>query len=205
MSEPGSEANFGVVGGRRRNTIAANSFDCVIGGGNNNSIAADSVVAIIAGGVFNNIGTNSNYSAIGGGFHNNIAVDSAYATIPGGDANSATNYALTAGRRAKANHTGTFVWGDSFDGDVASSAANQFTFRASDGARIFSNAAQSAGVSQRALQTRNRGVGKIIYPGLELVTPRLRSCQYQEPISDPFPAPAPTRVIQASFTWTATA
>ncbi len=71
--------------------------------------------------------------------------------MPGGYQNYARgNYSFAAGNRAKANHTGAFVWGDSFDGDVASTSANQFTVRASGGAQFFSNTALSAGVSLAA-------------------------------------------------------
>lgn len=54
--------------------------------------------------------------------------------------------ALAAGHRAKANHTGSLVWGDANSSDVASTNANSVTFRASGGYRLFSNAGASAGV-----------------------------------------------------------
>jgi len=44
--------------------------------------------------------------------------------------------AFAAGRRAKANHTGAFVWADSTDADFASTVANQFAIRASGGVRL---------------------------------------------------------------------
>jgi len=53
---------------------------------------------------------------------------------------------MAAGRRAKAIHNGSFVWGDSVDVDKSSSAVNQFNVYASGGTRIFSNSAASAGV-----------------------------------------------------------
>ena len=125
--------DFSAIGGGRQNTIQLNTYDSTIGGG-----------------VFNMIQSNSPTSTIGGGRNNLIQTNAPYATIPGGRLNSATNYAFAAGNQAKANHTGAFVWGDSFAGDVVSSAANQFTVRASGGCRIFSNSAQSAGVSLAA-------------------------------------------------------
>ena len=125
--------DFSAIGGGRQNTIQLNTYDSTIGGG-----------------VFNMIQSNSPTSTIGGGGNNLIQTNAPYATIPGGRLNSATNYAFAAGNQAKANHTGAFVWGDSFAGDVVSSAANQFTVRASGGCRIFSNSAQSAGVSLAA-------------------------------------------------------
>jgi hypothetical protein len=167
LNDIGTNSGSSAIGGGTRNNIAANSTCATIaggtandigtnshyiaiGGGNNNNIAANSPYATIAGGGDNDIGTNSGYSAIGGGSDNNIAANSSSATIPGGYLNAATNYAFAAGRRAKANHQGTFVWGDSYDGDVASSANNQFTVRASGGSRFYSDTALSAGVSLAA-------------------------------------------------------
>jgi hypothetical protein len=43
---------------------------------------------------------------------------------------------LAAGRRAKANHDGAFVWADNTDADFASTAANQFLIRAAGGVGI---------------------------------------------------------------------
>jgi hypothetical protein len=109
-----------------------------------NNIAANAFSGTIAGGYLNDIGTNSLYSAIGGGNDNNIAANSAYATIPGGHLNAATNYAFAAGRRAKANHPGAFVWSDSQDADFASTRSNQFLLRASGGVGINANNPASA-------------------------------------------------------------
>lgn len=63
----------------------------------------------------------------------------------GGRHNSATNYAFAAGNRAKAIHTGAFVWGDSTDADIASTNANSVTMRASGGYRLFTDANATTG------------------------------------------------------------
>ena len=78
--------------------------------------------------------------------------DGRAATVPGGELNRAAgNYSFAAGRRAKANHLGTFVWADSsVDADFASSAANEFNVRASGGTRIYSNSALTMGVTLAA-------------------------------------------------------
>jgi hypothetical protein len=113
----------------------------VIGGGSENKIAANSFFATIAGGSGNDIGTNSISSAIGGGSFNNIASNALYAVIPGGNSNAvgaAASYAFAAGRRAKANHQGAFVWADSTAADIASTANNQFVVRASGGMDLYS-------------------------------------------------------------------
>jgi hypothetical protein len=60
---------------------------------------------------------------------------------------AAGTYSFAGGRRAKANHNGCFVWGDSTDADVASSAGNQFIARASGGVSFYSNSAGTAGVA----------------------------------------------------------
>jgi hypothetical protein len=56
-----------------------------------------------------------------------------FLSIAGGD------YSLAAGRRAKANHEGAFVWADSQDADFSSTANNQFLIRAAGGVGINKN------------------------------------------------------------------
>ena len=43
---------------------------------------------------------------------------------------------FAAGFKAKATHTGAFVWADSQDADFSSTAVNQFNIRAAGGARF---------------------------------------------------------------------
>jgi hypothetical protein len=82
---------------------------------------------------------------VGGGFRNTAS--GLRSTVVGGDGNTALgNFSLAAGRSAKANHVGAFVWADAFGTDFASTADNQFNVRASGGARIFSNTAATTGV-----------------------------------------------------------
>jgi hypothetical protein len=81
------------------------------------------------------------YSVVSGGggtapIYSNQALGD-WSTVPGGRLNQASgNYTFAAGRRAKANHHGTFVWADSTDTDFASTGANQFLIRASGGVGI---------------------------------------------------------------------
>jgi hypothetical protein len=135
------------IAGGHRNIIEGDSYFSSIGGGYFNTIASNSFYATLGGGFANRVGVNSDYGTISGGYANVILTNSSFATIPGGELNAATNYAFAAGRQAKANHTGSFVWADSFNGVLTSSANNQFTVRASGGVRIFSNTATNAGVS----------------------------------------------------------
>lgn len=139
------------IAGGSLNDIAANASFSAIGGGEDNNIAADSWGATIAGGAGNNIRLNSDYSTIGGGSLNNIPADSFYATIPGGYSNSAVSYAFAAGRRAKANHTGSFVWADSQDTDFASTIINQFNIRANGGVRLNNDTSLNFGNQTRQM------------------------------------------------------
>ena len=69
------------------------------------------------------------FGTVAGG-RDNVAggVDS---VVTGGRANAATGVSsFAAGFRAKANHEGTFVWGDSAAADFASTASKQFLIRA---------------------------------------------------------------------------
>jgi hypothetical protein len=141
-----NSGSYAVIGGGRENIIAAHSSFGTVAGGTENDIGIDSLASTIGGGFNNNIASNSFYSTIAGGNNNNIAANTSYATIPGGEDNAATHYAFAAGRRAKANHTGAFVWGDSSDADVLSTNDNSLTFRASGGVRVFSDGGLSAGV-----------------------------------------------------------
>ena len=117
-------ASFGTVGGGRKNTAHGES---TVGGGANNT--ASGSAATIGGGANNT--ASGNKATVGGGEGNTASGSSA--TIPGGSFNTATDFAFAAGRQAKANHQGAFVWADSTVADFASTANNQFLIRASGG------------------------------------------------------------------------
>lgn len=108
---------------------------------------ASATSSTIAGGIFNVIQSYAKDAAIGGGGGNTVQANSSYGTIPGGLNNSAASHSLAAGTRAKANHIGTFVWGDSVDADVVSASPNSLTMRASGGVRLFLNPTATSGVS----------------------------------------------------------
>ena len=140
------------VGGGRENR--ANGTSSAIGGGERNSAAQYATVAggrdnaasrfdsTVAGGIRN---TASGPNAAVGGGGDNVAGSGAYATVPGGFGNEATGiYSLAAGRQAKANHAGTFVWADNTNADFASSGANQFLIRAGGGVGINTNSPGAA-------------------------------------------------------------
>jgi len=59
--------------------------------------------------------------------------------VPGGQDNLAQEaFSFAAGQRAKASHTGAFVWADATDFDFASTAINEFSARATGGVRFVS-------------------------------------------------------------------
>ncbi len=146
------------VSGGRDNT--ASGFRATVSGGFRNAAAgADSTV----GGGANNT-ASSGWSTVGGGDHN-IAREGAGATVGGGvqnlaSGNSATvpggsqnvaagTYSFAAGRLAKANNIGTFVWADSdnnsnFGEAFASTGTDQFLIRAAGGVGIGTPTPQSA-------------------------------------------------------------
>ena len=130
------------VGGGALNDISGFYSDyATVGGGYYNQILAPG--ATIAGG-YRNTASASN-SAIGGGRFNSTG--GYESTVPGGLQNAATgNFSFAAGRKAKANHAGTFVWGDSQSVDKKSSLADQFSVFCSGGARFFTNPDQTSGV-----------------------------------------------------------
>ncbi len=133
-----SGANHSTIGGGRANS--AGGSESTVAGGTQNK-AWGQMTAI--GGGFGNQ-ANGLAGTIGGGYQNTIQSNSLYGTIPGGYQNSATNYALAAGNRAKANHSGAFVWADSQPADFASTASDQFIVRATNGVGINTNNPQAA-------------------------------------------------------------
>jgi len=135
-------SGYGTIAGGDGNAIGRGSCDTISGGQNN---------------AIHNAGNSLGYNAIGGGQGNRIVpdypgivdrgviaggqdnvVNGYFGTIPGGQENAATNYAFAAGRRAKANHDGAFVWADSTNADFVSTAKNEVAFRCQGGVRFTS-------------------------------------------------------------------
>ncbi|HTY86999.1 MAG TPA: tail fiber domain-containing protein [Candidatus Acidoferrum sp.] len=128
------DAPFNTIAGGDENEIRAASTGSVIAGGSGNRVEA--YAGTIAGGGGNMVLANSTYGTIGGGYGNVVDSNSVYATIPGGDGNSATNYAFAAGRLAKAEHSGAFVWADSQDTPFTSTRDDEFCIRAQGGVQL---------------------------------------------------------------------
>ena len=141
-----TNSNQATIAGGTQNRVGGGSPFSTISGGQANDIGDESFNAVIGGGSQNDIGHRAEYSTIAGGANNDVAMNAPFATIPGGDSNFAVARAFAAGRRAKANHAGAFVWGDSQNADIASTNNNSVTMRAIGGYRLFSNLSLSAGV-----------------------------------------------------------
>ena len=117
------------VGGGEDNTASQNY--ATVGGGRENT--ASDYYSTIGGGYLNVV--NDPAATIGGGRENRAT--GSFATVPGGHLNQADGlYSFAAGRRAKANHDGAFVWGDGTDADFTSTAVDQFLIRAAGGVGI---------------------------------------------------------------------
>lgn len=140
------------IGGGINNTATGGSAPTIAGGDNNNTAgswtsigggnanAATTQGATVGGGIGNTAGGVR--STVAGGSDN--SANGFYATVPGGIFNvAAADYSFAAGRRAKANHIGSFVWGDATDADFASNNTNQFLVRAGGGMGLGTNAPQA--------------------------------------------------------------
>lgn len=118
----------------------AEAGHAAIGGGLGNTAAGPK--SVVAGGATNE--ASGEAGSVGGG-QGNVAIGK-WSAVPGGFENDATgNYSVAAGRRAKAEHPGSFVWADSdpTQGDFASTGADQFLMRAAGGVGIGTTSPQA--------------------------------------------------------------
>jgi hypothetical protein len=108
-------------------SIAEGAY-ATIGGGNDNS--ASGQFTTVGGGTLNS--ASGERATVGGGTSNSAS--GLNAVTPGGQLNWAGgDYSFAAGRRARANHAGAFVWAGSIDADVASPTTETFSVRALGG------------------------------------------------------------------------
>jgi hypothetical protein len=124
-----SSNTYGTVGGGQSNI--ASSTHATVGGGLSNTASGQQ--SSVIGGWANTAG--GYLSAVGGGYTNSASAQ--YSVVPGGQYNVASGLnSFAAGRRAKAEHEGAFVWADYTPADFASTGINQFLIRASGGVGI---------------------------------------------------------------------
>ncbi len=137
-------AGYATIAGGDSN-LAAGLWASVGGGNHNQAIGQQSTIpggdqnvaaglqSAVGGGLANQ--ASGQNSTIAGGSGNTASGN--WSAVPGGMNNAATGtYAIASGYRAKANHTGSFVWADSVNSDWASTGPNQFLVRASGGVGI---------------------------------------------------------------------
>jgi hypothetical protein len=168
--------DYTTIGGGYYNT--ASGHMATVGGGHSN--IASGAGAFVGGGGHNGSSgdgneASGNASTIGGGLGNTASGN--YAVVAGGGYNTAAGeYSFAAGRRAKANHAGTFVWADSADADFASTGDDQFLVNAGGGVGLGVNAPQNplhvrsyingaANAQNHITQIENLGMG----PGLNVL------------------------------------
>jgi hypothetical protein len=138
---------WGTIGGGQANTIGGGADGATIGGGRVNQIESGTQAPTVSGGEDNRIESHADYASIGGGRANTVASNATAAVIAGGWGNRAGGpFAFAAGRDARAEHMGAFVWADATDAPVSSTASNQFTARASGGVRLISSSNGTSGV-----------------------------------------------------------
>ena len=129
-----------------------------VGGGAANYAAGG--YATIGGGYQNTAGVPQNGSGnspvVGGGYQNTASAD--FSVVPGGSNNVASGpFCLAAGRRARAETTGEFVWSDSLDFDFDPFAQtgpqgvnNSFNVRSTGGFYIVTGVNGSGGITAGA-------------------------------------------------------
>jgi microcystin-dependent protein len=118
----------------------ASGTTSVISGGQNNTASGE--LSVIAGGSGS---TASGRGSVVGGGENNTA-SGLFSTVPGGRNNVASGEnSFAVGRRARATHPGSVVFGDNSDADKNSSGDNQFLIQAGGGVGI--NGAPAGGVA----------------------------------------------------------
>ena len=123
-----------VIAGKSSNTLIGDVYGATISGGG--TIASPNEVTGNYGTVGGGYGNTAAIAAtVGGGVFN--AASGGCASVPGGfDNDAGGDYSFAAGRHAKANHQGAFVWADSTDADYPSAADNEFRARATGGVRL---------------------------------------------------------------------
>ncbi|MFC1997049.1 tail fiber domain-containing protein [Chloroflexota bacterium] len=131
---------FSTVGGGSGNDAGGNYS--TMGGGLDNT--ASDFSSTVSGGQLNE--ASESYSSVGGGYDNTAS--GSFSTIPGGRENAAAgDNSFAAGRRAKANHDGAFVWADSKNFDFSSPLGNTFNARATSGFELVAGINDSTGAT----------------------------------------------------------
>jgi len=111
------------IGGGRRN-VTLGDITTIAGGDGNRAMGGGTFV----GGGTGNWATGANATVAGGA---GDTANGTHSMIPGGLGNRASgDYSFAGGRRAKAQHQGSFVWADDQNTDFATTNQRQFLIRA---------------------------------------------------------------------------
>jgi hypothetical protein len=132
-----SNGGFLTIAGGTANRIDHDNWSSTIGGGQQNQIFNNGGYSTIAGGLGNTIFNGTWCSTIAGGEDNTAQSGASQSMILGGQSNTVAGFAAFAsGYRAKALHSGSFVWADTTEADFVSTGNNQFLIRAGGGVGI---------------------------------------------------------------------
>jgi len=146
-----------LIAGHGGNALTPGVWGATIGGGGNSSYPnrVTDNYGTVGGGANNRAGDNAGttsdklYATVAGGASN--VASGERSTVPGGSYNVAAGaYSFAAGRQAKANNQGCFVWGDSTSADVNCSTSNGWVARASGGVTFYTDAGMTTGVTAAA-------------------------------------------------------
>ena len=118
-----------IIMGASSNTATIGATQATVSGGTTNSAF---IGASVGGGSTN--AATGNYAVVPGGLSNTASGMYSYAVGRSNTANM--NYAYASGYNASAGHVGAYVWSDGTGTATSSSAANEFTVRASGGFRF---------------------------------------------------------------------
>lgn len=147
-SNSATSGRSATVGGGQENIVTGGY--ATVGGGQENT--ADGTGSTVSGGKGNT--ASGLYAAIAGGV-GNTASGNRSAVLGGQDNTASSAYSFAAGRRAKANAQGSFVWADSQNQDFNVATQDSFMVRAQGGVSFQSGAL--VGVNQQVSWTPGSG------------------------------------------------
>ncbi len=171
--------DYAMIAGGRDNRIGTNSVISLVVGGGENVIGNNVDGALMVGGFRNDIlgsvdplsrqiapillggsdneigrGRGSSWAVILGGDNNRIGTNCPNAIILGGTNNLVADnagFSLAAGRRARVNHVGSFVWGDSQNLSFPSVGDDTFNIRAKGGVHLSGQTSLAFGNTTRQM------------------------------------------------------
>lgn len=156
----GTNAVISVVVGGGENRIANNVDGGLMVGGFRNDVRGSlnpnlrEIAPVLVGGSDNEIGDASSWTVILGGDNNRIGTNANSAVILGGTNNIVADncpFSLAAGRRARVNHVGAFVFADAQNVNFPSAGSNTFNIRAQGGTHLSGDTSQFFGASTRQM------------------------------------------------------